>query len=499
MSRPRTGTISYRRNIATGLRCWHARYTRGDRTRTNWIPLDPKILENDRAAALTCAAQFASTAKATTKNGTGQTVSAYSTRWLAQRPKGTATDNASHLTHHVLPIIGDVSILQLASSHGDELVAYLDAKIAAGKMSDKHARNIWGTVGRMLRDAAHAKPATGLRCLDANPFKDVQPPEKSKTKKSKQFLYPSEFLALVSCPEVPVRWKENAAIAVYLKLRDGEQRALRWAHVDLEHGIVNVCETTSKGKAREGTKSGKARPVQIPATLMPLLEAMHAAVDGAGLVCTGIASQRAMARGLRTWLKKAGVTRAALFDNTPVNLNIRWHDLRATGGTWMAVEGRTAVEIRDELGHSATAMTDRYLRPASEVRSGTFGEPFPALPAFRQRSVMTKNALAKYSEANEFLRGGRDSKSHTTIPEVAIYKADRDNDADSQSSRLAPIGRPSGVFAGGELTELASLESRMVDAELAGRKTVADALARRIEALKSARLPSNVVPIRKST
>jgi integrase len=79
----------------------------------------------------------------------------------------------------------------------------------------------------------------------------------------------------VSCPKVPARWKRNAAIAVYLGLRDGEQRALRWAHVDLEHGVVNVCETTSKGEPREGTKTDAPRNVPIPATLLPLLEEMH--------------------------------------------------------------------------------------------------------------------------------------------------------------------------------------------------------------------------------
>ncbi len=232
---------------------------------------------------------------ASTKDGTGETVESFSKRWLAKRPAKTPKDNVSHLTHHILPIFGPVSILALASAHGDQLVAALDAKVAAGTMSDKHARNIWGTAKRMVKDAAHAKPATWLRCLGSNPFRDVMGPERTHAKKARQFLYPSEFLALVGCHDVPTSWRRNVAIAVFLGLGDGEQRALRWEHVDLVHGTVNVCEVydrTSKA-VREGTKTDAPRIVPIPAALVPLLSEMHERAGGsalhhvqaAGLVC----------------------------------------------------------------------------------------------------------------------------------------------------------------------------------------------------------------------
>jgi len=414
MSRPSRGTIKWLRNIADpGKYCWHARWTRSDRTRTKWHALDPDIPEDDEDGARRAAASLAPVAKATTKDGVGETVAKFAGRWLAQRPAKTRRDNASHLETHVLPIIGHRSILTLSAAHGDDLVAALDRKIAEGTMGDKTARNVWGTVKRMLRDAAHAKPAAGLRCIEANPFRDVMPPERSRVRKSLQFLYPSEFLAFVSCPHVPRRWKRNAAIAVYLGLRDGEQRALRWKHVDLEHVIVNVCEVFDQttNATREGTKTGAARSVPIPQPLRPLLDSMHEAAEGSGLVCQGIYSQRAMARGLRTWLKKAGVDRTELHARTSVSLPIRWHDLRATCGTWMAVDGRSATEIRDTLGHTQVNMTDKYLRNASAVRGGNFGAPFPALPPdlIRHSSVNDETRSSNLPYSNEFLRGGRDS------------------------------------------------------------------------------------------
>lgn len=495
MSRPRTGTVEWRRNVKTGDPGWHARWTRADGTRTNWTALDPAIPEGDRAAALACAASFAPLARATTRDGTGETVAAYANRWLAARRARTAKDNASHLTHHILPVLGDRSILRLTSSDGDELVASLDKKIAAGLLSDKTARNVWGTCGRMLRDAAHAKPATGLRCLDVNPFRDVMPPERSHVKKAKQFLYPSELLTLMACERVPARWKRNVAIAVYLGPRDGEQRALRWPSVDLDHTVVNLCETTTEGKSRDGTKTGAARVVPIPPALLPLLRAMHEAAGGKGLVCTGIASQRAMARGLRTWLRVAGVTREALFKSSSVNLNIRWHDLRATCGTWLAVEGRPATEIRDILGHTQTSMTDRYMRDATAVRGGAFGQVFPALPPIRQASVMTKNVLAKVAESNAFLRGGRDSNFHADAGDEPISPSHGVIEAVTELPRREPNpGIESAPNAGGSVTTDQELEAAIVRAVTMGLGDVARTLAAQLEERRRSRA-GNVVSL----
>ena len=213
-------------------------------------------------------------------------------------------------------------------------------------------------------------------------------------------------------PRVPTKWKRNVAVAIFLGLRDGEQRALRWEHVDLDHGVVTVCETFDRhSKAvREGTKTGAARIVPIPAPLLPLLREMHDAHDE-GLVCRGIASQRAMARGLRTWLRVAGVSREALHKTTSVNRALRWHDLRGTSATWLACAGKSGPEIRDVLGHTQVSMTDKYMRNATVIRGGAFGEPFPVLPPVGNRHSigMSESAVPKLPEAQGYLRGGRDS------------------------------------------------------------------------------------------
>ena len=108
-----------------------------------------------------------------------------------------------------------------------------------------------------------------------------------------------------------------------------------------------------------------------------------AAAGGAepeGHVCQLPALQDLAAR-LRGWLRRAGVDREQLHKGTSVNKQLRWHDLRSTGATYLAVEGRSPIEIRDILGHTQTSMSDRYMRAAAVLRGGRFGEPFPPLPA----------------------------------------------------------------------------------------------------------------------
>ncbi len=302
----------------------------------------------------------------------------------------------------MLPVIGSVPVRALTPAHGDKLVAALDDKIAEG-MAESTAYSVWATIKGMLQTATNAKPATGLRCLDVNPFANVQPPEHSHRRKALQWLYPSEFLTLMRHPDVPRPFKRNVAIAVFLGLRYSEQKALRFEYVDTDAALVTVCETFDalSGMAREGTKTGAVRHVPIHPAILPMIAAMKEKANGKGLVCPDIYAREASARALRTWLLNAGVERLALYKRTSVSSPIRWHDLRSTFATWHALSpNANAMEIRDLMGHTNTAMTDKYLRNAQSVRGGNFGQPFPELPELirhRRDIVETVAVKAKHS------------------------------------------------------------------------------------------------------
>jgi hypothetical protein len=82
---------------------------------------------------------------------------------------------------------------------------------------------------------------------------------------------------------------------------------------------------------------------------------------------------------LRRFLLKAGVDRPELHKGSPTRKPMTWHDLRATGLTWMAVRGDDPLKIKQRAGHATFKTTEIYIRSAEAIRQG-FGEPFPALP-----------------------------------------------------------------------------------------------------------------------
>ena len=88
-----------------------------------------------------------------------------------------------------------------------------------------------------------------------------------------------------------------------------------------------------------------------------------------------------MRRGFRFYLERAGVTRAELHTKSddPTRKPISFHDLRATGITWMAVRGDEPLRIQQRAGHTDFQTTQIYIRQAEAVREG-FSEVFPALP-----------------------------------------------------------------------------------------------------------------------
>jgi integrase len=116
--------------------------------------------------------------------------------------------------------------------------------------------------------------------------------------------------------------------------------------------VSDVATINPPARALKATKTGRGRRFNIEPTLLPLLRAMHEAAGGRGNVIP-IRSERAMARDLRRWLKHSGVTRTELHDTKcKTSRPLAFHDLRATGLTWMAVRGDDPLKIIQRAGHS---------------------------------------------------------------------------------------------------------------------------------------------------
>jgi hypothetical protein len=161
-----------------------------------------------------------------------------------------------------------------------------------------------------------------------------------------------------------------------------KMRALRWesGDLDLEHGTVHIHDAFDRRTGNVGPlKDWEARRFKLEPNLLPLLRAMRDEARGHGRVLD-ITDKGGMANTLRRWLRHAGIERPELFTTTETSKAITFHDLRATGITWMAVRGDNPHLMRQRSGHEHLSTLEIYIRQAHAIGDG-FGVPFPPLPA----------------------------------------------------------------------------------------------------------------------
>jgi integrase len=316
------------------------------------------------------------------------TVDDYHTEWAKERArKGRYSEKGRYVTH-VHPVLGKKRMADVGKNDARALSAALDDKVQANKLHWSTAAKAWALAKKMFKDAVDSKIAA-LRVLESNPFDGVQGPDRCE-KKGKQWLYPSEALALLACDDVPVRWKRLYALSMYLYLRPGELAALEWADVNLDRGYVHVHQAFDLQSGElKSTKTGTTRKVPIKLELRPLLETMKTEVGGKGLVVQnthenklaehGMPPTEDLAEKLRLHLWRAEVRRADLHDDRPGTKKVTFYDLRATGITWEALAKTEFLAIMQRAGHRESKTTLGYIREAEAVGIDA-GEPFPALP-----------------------------------------------------------------------------------------------------------------------
>ncbi len=105
--------------------------------------------------------------------------------------------------------------------------------------------------------------------------------------------------------------------------------------------------------------------------------------------------------------------RPELYGGLATSKPITFHDLRATGITWMAIRGDDVWKITQRAGHVRIETTQGYVREAENLKAG-FGEVFPRLPGSLVRVSLRVLSQDETTSRNPLfftakLRGGRDS------------------------------------------------------------------------------------------
>ncbi|KPQ19660.1 tyrosine-type recombinase/integrase [Halomonas sp. HL-93] len=157
-------------------------------------------------------------------------------------------------------------------------------------------------------------------------------------------------------PERPGYLADFIALALNTGCRRGELLGLEWSRVDLQARLIHLEAEHTKARRRRSVPLNEAARQAI---LSRLRFRMRYCADTPWVFCNQ--KGRRIADIKKTW---ATVCRKAGLDD------FRVHDMRHTCAAWLVTSGVPLAEVRDLLGHSTIAMTERYAHLAPEnVRS----------------------------------------------------------------------------------------------------------------------------------
>jgi integrase len=159
--------------------------------------------------------------------------------------------------------------------------------------------------------------------------------------------------------------------------RGSASSALVAADVDLEHRRISITKQMDRntGKLRP-TKTKRTRTVDIEPELLPLVKALVEQAGEGRLLRMPPDEDRADM--LRRHLRVAKCKREALFADDAQRAPVRFHSLRDTCLTFMAIRGDEPLRIQWRAGHTSFAMTEKDIAQARRFEAGAQFAPLPS-------------------------------------------------------------------------------------------------------------------------
>jgi len=152
-------------------------------------------------------------------------------------------------------------------------------------------------------------------------------------------------------------------VAVCTGLRRGELLRLRWQDIDLSNAVLYV-----RNRGTERTKSGDERAVLLAGDALDVLQRLQN--DGGPEFVDS--SERPIKADRVSRRFKFYVRKAKLRDRN----RLKFHSLRHTTGSWLAMKGVPMRVIQGILGHSSVQVTEQYSHLAPEVAVKAMQETF---------------------------------------------------------------------------------------------------------------------------
>jgi integrase len=295
-----------------------------------------------------------------------------------------ATRDVGVLRDYVNPQIGATRIADVTLQHAERVMSKLPATLAP------RSRLI---VAQCMRKVLSLAVYPG-RFLSSNPIpREWMPKIPKSANKAKTCLYPAEDERLLACMDVTLERRLAYGILAREGLRASELETLKWRDVDLEHGRVRLDANKTDDPRAWALSSDVARTLtwwkkRTGAEVNDLVLGLELA-DAAWWL-RGDAhfdpSKPESSTNSRGDLRRAGITRAELFERSTTRQPFRLHDLRATFVTVSLANGKTEQWVTDRTGHTTSQMLAKYTRQArtwAELDLGTLADLDALIPEVR--------------------------------------------------------------------------------------------------------------------
>ncbi|MCI1217959.1 tyrosine-type recombinase/integrase [Bifidobacterium crudilactis] len=293
------------------------------------------------------------------------TLGEYYEDWLAERTykgrplkAGTRYHLRKDIENHIIPFFGGTRLIDITQARIDRWLATLPAEQETMKT------NSFKALKAMLRTAStprlHGEPAL----IPHNPC--VRSLPKAERRIETRPATPEQIKGIYDV--MPERYRMSVYLAVFGRgLRRGEVCALQRRDIDLNTRTLHIRRnrSTEDPDSKIGTPktSRSVRDARIPSQLVPLLDHFlkrHVPNTPTAWLFPAARNPKdpIHPNGLRGMYAKARITVG--------RDDLRFHDLRHTGLTWMALDGATVRELMDSAGHADADTAMRYQHAIDE-------------------------------------------------------------------------------------------------------------------------------------
>lgn len=253
------------------------------------------------------------------------------------RKKDTTRKGKEHFKNWIKPVIGNTPLKDVKPF----AIEKIKKNVLAAKKTPRSLQYIFATI----RQAWNMARRDGLVSGDS-PTKSVKVPKVDNRRV--RFLSHKEAETLLKAlQKKDLLTHDMALLSLHTGLRMGEMASLKWSHIDLDRGIIRVMDP----------KGGEGRAAFMTASVKAVFEAMKRREP----------DDYVFTRGGKKPLKDTPVIFAEVVKELNLNEGITdprqkvcFHTCRHSFASWHVTAGTDLYTVKELLGHSVIAMTERY-------------------------------------------------------------------------------------------------------------------------------------------